>query len=167
VDQQTTVLVNALNASIGRETSIFQKMGREMERLRESFQQKTWTAGLGIAQEMERFAPLIEEADEARDRAYVLLCGALGVVPETAFSSVLSRMSAEHRGALEESWRSLRMSIVHLSTATSRMRYSAEALASTLNRVLEEIFPHRRGRIYSRRGKATSVNDSLLVDRRL
>ena len=54
-----------------------------------------------------------------------------------------------------------------LATATNRLRYFAEALAGTLGRVLEEVFPHRRGKIYSRRGKATSVNDSLLVDRSL
>ena len=167
MDQQTTVLVKALKECMERETGIFDEMGQAVERLRVSFQQKEWTSGLVIAQGMERFAPLIERADEARDAAYVTLCGAMGVVPETAFSSVLSRLSAEHRGMLEQGWRNLRMSVARLSTATSRMRYSAEALAGTLSRILEEIFPHRRGRIYSRRGKATSVNDSLLVDRRL
>ena len=47
------------------------------------------------------------------------------------------------------------------------MRYSAEALAETLNRILEEIFPYRKGKIYSRRGRTTSVSGALLVDRRL
>ncbi len=167
MDQQTTVLVGALKACMDRETRIFQEMEEEMTRLRESFQQKKWTSGLTIAQRMERFGPLIEEADEARDRAFIPLAAALGVAGETPFSTVLTRLGAKHRDPLEQSWRNLRMAVVRLSTATSRMRYSAEALAGTLTAILEEIFPHRRGRIYSRRGTATSVNDSLLVDRQL
>ncbi len=167
MDQQTTVLVGALKTSMERETGIFRDMEREMERLRDSFQQKKWVSGLAIAQGMEKFTRLIDVADEARDRAFVALANALGVTREMPFSSVLSTMSAQHRGALEESWRDLRKAVVHLSTTTSRMRYSAEALAGTLSRILEQIFPHRRGRIYSRRGKATSVTDSLLVDRSL
>ncbi len=167
MDQQTTALVGALKASMDRETGIFHQMEREMESLRDSFQRKTWTSALATAQGMERFAALVGEADEARDQAFIRLCVATGVAPETPFSSVLSRMDAEPRGMLEEGWRDLRMAVVRLSTAASRMRYSAEALAGTLSRILEEIFPHRRGRIYSRRGTATSVNDSLLVDRSL
>ncbi len=167
MDQQTTVLVEALKARIDRETRIFREMEEEMDRLRESFQQKKWTSGLTIAQRLERFGPLIEEADETRDRAFVPLAAALGMTGETSFSTVLARLDPEHRGLLEQSWRNLRMAVVRLSTATNRMRYSAEALAGTLTAILEEIFPHRRGRIYSRHGKATSVNDSLLVDRSL
>ena len=59
------------------------------------------------------------------------------------------------------------MSVVRLKTATGRMRYAAEALSQTLNRILEEAFPYRKGKIYSRRGKPTSVSGALLVDRKL
>ncbi|MGA2764983.1 MAG: hypothetical protein ABSG17_16660 [Spirochaetia bacterium] len=167
MDQQTTVLAQALKGRMDFEAELFRQLGLEMDRLRDSFQQKKWTSCLVIAQGIQASAQKIERADDARDEAFAALCGGLGFSTETAFSALLTRMPEEHRGLLEESWRNLRMAVVRLSTASNRMRYSAEALAGTLGRILEEIFPHRKGKIYSRRGRTTSVNDSLLVDRRL
>jgi DNA polymerase III delta prime subunit len=167
VDEQTTALVEALAARMERESELFLVMGREVDRLRDSVQEKKWGQGLAIAQGLERFAGKVEEADTARDGAYAALCSTMGIPPDSVFSILLSRVSAEQRNLLENRWRSLRTSVIHLGTASNRLRYYAEALGGTLGRVLEEIFPHRRGRIYSRRGTATSVNDSLLVDRKL
>jgi len=167
VDQQTTVLGETLRGRMEREKELFLEMGQQVERLRDSVQRKSWTAGLALAQGLEQFALTIEEADTERDKAFCALCASLGLPADAVFSAVLARMPAGQRGTLEESWRNLRMSVVRLATATNRLRYFAEALAGTLGRILEEVFPHRRGKIYSRRGKATSVNDSLLVDRSL
>ncbi len=167
MDQQTTVLVETLKGQMERESDLFLAMGREMERLRDSVILKKWTAGLAIAQDLERFAHGIEEADAARDQTFTSLCVSLGLPPESVFSSLLPHVETEQRIPLEGSWRNLRTSVVKLGTATNRMRYFSEALAGTLGKVLEEVFPHRRGKIYSRRGTATSVNDALLVDRKL
>jgi len=167
VDEHTTALVEALAARMERECELFLVMGREVDRLRDSVQEKKWGQGLAIAQGLERFAGKVEEADTARDSAYQALCSNLAVPAGAVFSIVLSRVSADQRILLESRWRNLRTSVVHLGTASNRLRYYAEALGGTLGRILEEVFPHRRGRIYSRRGTATSVNDSLLVDRKL
>ncbi len=167
MDEQTTALVKTLKALMEREAELFLVMEREVDRLRDSVQLKKWTQGLTIAQSLERFAVKIEEADMARDRAFEELCGRVGLPADALFAVLLSRLEVEERLSLEQSWRALRISVVRLGTASNRLRYYAEALGGTLGRILEEIFPHRRGRIYSRRGTATSVNDSLLVDRKL
>jgi hypothetical protein len=80
-------------------------------------------------------------------------------------SSVLPVLPDLLRSQMEESWRSLRMAVVRLKTATGRMRYSAETLASTLNGILETVFPYRKGKIYSRRGTPTGVSGAVLVDK--
>jgi hypothetical protein len=167
VDEQTTALVEALAARMERECELLLVMGRDVDRLRDSVQEKKWGQGLAIAQGLERFAGKVEEADTARDAVYQELCSRLCIPQNAVFSILLSRVSAEQRVLLEGRWRSLRTSVIHLGTASNRLRYYAEALGGTLGRILEEVFPHRRGRIYSRRGTATSVNDSLLVDRKM
>jgi hypothetical protein len=105
------------------------------------------------------------EADSARDEAFVLLRAAMNLPRETTFSALMPALPEEARGELEDGWRRLRVSVVRLKTATGRMRYSAEALADALNRILEQIFPYRKGKIYSRRGTPTGVSGALLVDR--
>ena len=167
MDERTTVLTRALRGTMERETVLFTDLRDEMDRLKEVFQGKKWTASLTVAQGIERFAEKLEEADIERDSAFVELRDALGLPREMTFSAILPRLPDVERRGLEAGWRDLRMSVVRLKTATSRMRYSAEALADTFNKALEEIFPHRKGKIYSRRGKTTSVNDAVLVDRKL
>ena len=167
MDEQTNVLARALKARMDQEAELFDGLQQEVDLLREAFQAKDWSAGLAIAQGMEVAARTIEEADAARDKAFALLRGAMGLPRETAFSGLLPSLPDGQREALEESWRALRMSVIRLKTSTSRMRYSAEALAESLNRILEKIFPYRKGKIYSRTGAPTRVSGAHLVDRKL
>jgi hypothetical protein len=165
--ERTRALAAALRASMDREAGLFVRLGGEIESLRESMQARSWGTGLAIAQAIERSAGVIEEADDARADAFVLLRDHLKLPQATAFSAVLPALPDGIREELEGSWRQMRVSLVRLKTATSRMRYSAEALAGALNAVLEQVFPHRRGRIYSRRGTPTAVVGTPVVDRKL
>jgi hypothetical protein len=165
MDEQTNVLWQTLKVRMEQETELFDRLGNEVERLRECFQEKSWSSGLVLAQGIEHAAEQIVRADSARDQAFVLLRDSLQMPRETTFSALLPALPEEARAALEDCWRRLRVSVVRLKTATGRMRYSAETLADALNRILEQIFPYRKGRIYSRRGTPTGVSGALLVDR--
>jgi hypothetical protein len=165
MDEQTNVLARSLKDRMDLETELFCGLQQDVERLRVSLQNKDWSTSLAIVQGMERSAQAIETADGARDQDFMLLRNALALPRETAFSGLLPALPDIQREALEESWRRLRMSVIRLKTATGRMRHSAEALADTLNRILERIFPYRKGKIYSRKGTPTRVGGAHLVDR--
>lgn len=167
MDERTYALAAALRERMDRETGLFVAIGIEVERLRESFQQKSWGSSLAIAQEIERTAASLEKLDGDRDEAFVLLREAMDMPRESAFSAVMPGLPDDLRRPMEDSWRALRMAVVRLKTATGRLRYSAEALADALNRILEQVLPYRKGRIYSRKGTPTSVGGAVLVDRRL
>ncbi len=163
----TNALVRTLKDRMDREAELFSDLGREVERLRDSFQQKSWGPSLSLSEGIERSSRAVEEADLARDEAFASLRDALRLPLETTMSAVLPGLPDLLRSEMEESWRGLRMAVVRLKTATGRMRYSAESLASTLNRILEQVFPYRKGKIYSRRGTPTGVSGAVLVDRSL
>ena len=138
-----------LKDRMDREAELFVDLGRDVERLRDTFQQKGWGPSLSIAQGIERSAWPSRRRTCARDEDFVLLRKALDLPRETAFSAAAARVARTlQREGLEESWRRLRMSVVRLKTATGRMRYSAEAMADTLNRILERC---------SRIGRARSI----------
>jgi len=163
----TNALVRELKDRMDREAELFVDLGLEVERLRDTFQQKSWGPSLSLSEGIERSARSIEEADVARDEAFTRVREALDLPRETTMSAVLPGLPDLLRSEMEESWRGLRMAVVRLKTNTGRMRYSAEAMASTLNRILDEVFPYRKGKIYSRRGTPTGVSGAVLVDRRL
>jgi hypothetical protein len=163
----TNALVRALKDRMDREAELFVDLGAEVERLRDSFQQKSWGPSLSLSEGIERSSRAVEEADLARDAAFTSVREAMRLPRETTMSAVLPGLPDLLRSEMEESWRGLRMAVVRLKTSTGRMRYSAESLASTLNRILEQVFPYRKGKIYSRRGTPTGVSGAVLVDRSL
>jgi hypothetical protein len=165
MDERTHALVRELKDRIDREAELFSELGQDVQRLRDSFQQKSWGPSLTVAESIERSSHAVEGADAARDDAFALVVEALDLPRETSMSAVLPVLPDLLRSEMEESWRSLRMAVVRLKTATGRMRYSAETLASTLNGILEQVFPYRKGKIYSRRGTPTGVSGAVLVDK--
>jgi hypothetical protein len=167
MDEPTNALVRVLKDRIDREAELFADLGQAVERLRDSFQQKSWGPSLSLAENIERSSRSIEEADAARDEAFAAVRRAMDLPLETTMSAILPMLPDLMRSEMEESWRGLRMAVVRLKTSTGRMRYSAEALAFTLNRILEQVFPYRKGKIYNRRGTPSSVSGAVLVDRRL
>ena len=167
MDEHARTLAEAMKVRMDREADLFDRLGAEVDRLRDCYQAKDWGHGLVIAEGIQRAAADVGKADTARDDAFVRLRHALGLPEESTFSALLPALPDAERATLEESWRRLRMSVVRLKTSTGRMRYAAEALAEVLNRMVEGIFPALKGRIYSRRGRTTPVTGALLVDRKL
>ena len=70
MDERTNALVRTLKDRMDREAELFADLGREVERLRDSFQQKSWGPSLSLAEGIERSSRAIEEADAARDEAF-------------------------------------------------------------------------------------------------
>jgi len=167
MNDQTHVHANRLRAEMDRETALFSELGLEMEKLRDSFQAKHWITGLAVTERIQGCAARIEEAEAARDSAFKSLRDQMGGGEAAALSTVLPRLPEPCRVELEKSWRDLRASVVRLKTASGRLRYAADTLGGTLAKLLEAVFPQRKGRIYSRRGTATAPSGALLVDRKL
>jgi hypothetical protein len=170
MDEQTHVpeaLARSLRDGMKREAMLFARLGTDVDRLRDSFQAKAWTESLTIAQGFEQAAREIEAAEEAREAAFRSLAEGLGASVESGFHDVLLRVPVGERTSLYESYRDLRVSVFRLKSASGRLRYSTETMADILNRILESVLPHRRGKIYGRQGKPTAVPGSLLIDREL
>ena len=166
-EERTAQAVEALKSGMERETALFTRLVADMDRLQDSFQARQWTQSLTIAQDFENAARDIEEADRARDATYESLKLSLGASAQAPFSSILFSVPADLRNGLAESWRNLRTSVFRLKMATGRVRYATQTMAEALNRILEGVFPHRRGKIYTRHGTSTPVVGSLLVDREM
>ncbi len=149
------------------EAALFRKLGLDIDRLRDSFHAKQWTDSLRLAQGFDAAARELEAVDKARDNAFVSLKERMGFPTQEPFSAVLSRMPADERSGLEGSWRKLRTAILRLKTATGRLRYSAETMGDTLSRFIEGLFPHRRGKIYTRHGTPEPATGALIIDKEL
>lgn len=167
MDARATGLVGALREGMDREARMFGDLVADLDRLGASFKAKDWTGSLVVAQGLDGMARRIERAEEERAAVVADLAAALGAAAGTPLSTLVGRLDPGERQPLEESGRRLRTQVYRLKTATGRLRYSAEALSGTLGRVLEGIFPGRRGRIYGPEGRPALPTGAALVDHSL
>ena len=167
MDARATGLVGALREGMDREARMFGDLVGELDRLGASFKVKDWTGSLIVAQGLDGMARRIEAAEAERAGVVADLAAALGVAPGTPLSALVGRIGPSERQPLEESGRRLRTEVFRLKTATGRLRYSAETLSGTLGRVLEGIFPGRRGRMYDPEGRPAMPTGAALVDHSL
>ena len=167
MDARTTGLVGALREGMDREARLFSGLVADLDRLGASFKAKDWTGSLVVAQGLDEMARRIERAEAERAAAVADLAAALGMAAGTSLAAIVGRLEPSERQQLEESGRRLRTAVFRLKTATGRLRYSAEALSGTFERLLEGILPNRRGKIYGRQGRPAVTTGAVLVDHSL
>lgn len=160
-------LAMRLREGLDREAELFSELVGEVDRLEAAYRARDWTASLTVAQGLDGHARRIEAAEAERGRHVAALAATLNLAADTPLSGILWRLPEAERTSLEEGGRRLRAAVFRLKSATVRLRYSAETLAGTLERVLAGVFPHRRGRIYGRHGTTRQASDSLLIDQSL
>jgi hypothetical protein len=168
MDERTVLLLKELEEEMNGEAELFSRLGTQMDGMCASSRGNSWAIGGGWTGTWDEYASRIEEIEARRDASFQALAGALGLSPYTHFSAVSSRLPVEERSGLEESYRRLRAAVVRFRISVNRLRYLASTLSETMGRVLEEVLPHRRGRIYSRKGSAAvAAGNPLLVNRQL
>jgi hypothetical protein len=167
MDARATGLVGALREGMDREARLFSDLVADLDRLGASFKAKDWTGSLVVAQGLDEAARRIEAAEAERAAMVADLAAALGMAAGTTLALIVGRLEPSERQPLEESGRHLRTAVFRLKTAAGRLRYAAEALSGTLGRVLEGIFPGRRGRIYGPQGRPALPTGAALVDHSL
>ncbi len=140
--------------------------------LKEKIRTKDWN---GLEQTMKTISELADtlvEVDEARQgffdelRAKVLPdAGANG---DSSFYGVVVRLPDEMRERLSELYRKMKFSVLGIQTVTWCIDEHVQTINDTMHQILGELYPHKKGNIYSSAGiKRQSESNPLLVDTRL
>ncbi len=107
----------------------------------------------------------IESTEAARLEAYRLLKASLSITATQPFDQVVSRLPSPAREQLSDQHRALKIAIIRVKGAAGLLGYYVRTMADTRRAVLEELFPHRKGRMYSRSGRTrAAAEESLMLD---
>jgi hypothetical protein len=107
----------------------------------------------------------VEEAEAARLEAYRNLKQGLLVVGDPSFDQVVSRLEPPVQEEVTETHRRLKIAIIRVKGASGLLGYYVRSMADTRRQVLEGLYPHRKGRMYSRSGRERATADeSLMLD---
>lgn len=162
-----------LREALREEAQILNEFAAGQRRLQELIGKRQWTRLEDQIKELKRLASRAETLEDLRNRSYQELKTALGVGregsrdsqarPGESFEEVVTRLPAAERDELFGLYRQLKLALIRVKGNAGLLGYYLRSLSSTLQKVLEELFPHRKGNFYSRSGKTRAAGDDSLV----
>lgn len=151
-----------------REARLLERYADLEEKLPASYRNREWAEVEAFVGELVQAARHIEEAEARREASFQALKAAFHLGEDEGFRSLARKLPAEERESLAAGFRSLKAAVVRVKCASSRMNHYFQAVSESIDAILSELLPQRRGRIYSRQGKAReAVGSSLIIDREL
>ncbi len=163
-DLSSAALIRAMN----EERELFHRFAEEEATLAEVVHQRDWVKlELSLAG-LDRLAATISEAEQRRHEEYEGLKQRMGVGERAGFGVLASRLPEAERIGLAASRDGLRGAVTRVRTLTGSLAYYFRYIKDSVEQILVEAFPHRRGRIYSRHGRpAAAEADPMVVNRSL
>lgn len=152
-----------------QETALLERLSAAQDVVRTAVFARDWADLESMLARLDAYALDFELLEAERERVFREFApSGTGEGESVGFYAVASRLPPTDRRTLTELYRRLKLDALKVRLANDSLTtYLAEARA-TLAGFMEAAFPDRRGRLYSRRGKAVdSEMRSIVLDRRL
>ncbi len=143
----------------------FAGLEEEMQRL---VSDRRWDGLEAIILRLRKKSDLVNRSEEERERSFHVLKIALGIPDDVTFFKILPFVPEGSRRLMTDAYRKLKLAVYAVKGATLRLSYYFQSYSETVKKVMGELFPHRKGKLYSHTGKPTgTIDDSLVLDKRL
>ena len=143
----------------------FAGMEEEMQRL---VVERKWDGLESTILRLRKKSDLVDRAENGRVRSFQMLKVVLGIPEDAGFFKLLPFIPEEKRRSLTESYRKLKLAVYAVKGATLRLSYYFQSYSETVKKIMGEIFPHRKGKLYSHTGRPTgTIDERLVLDKRM
>ena len=156
-------LVAELKRQMKEEIRLFHRMVSLEEELNTRARKRDWLRLEGTLDSMNSLTTRIEEQEEKRHRAYHLLKDHLGLQETDAFTAVLAKLTEEQRESLSALHRETGRCLLTVKGLSNGLIYYFKCMYDSIDQVLCEIFPHRKGKIYSKKGDNNKKSEDPIV----
>jgi hypothetical protein len=133
------------------------------EKLNSLAKKKKWLEMQKVLEDLSHVAGLIEKTEERRNLLYLSCKDRFQLNEEDSFQSFLSKVPSDQRSILFELHRQIKKKLLKIKSLSSGLIYYFACMQDSIAQVLDEIFPHRKGKFYSRQGEARESNDHAVV----
>ncbi len=142
-------------------------MGLETQ-LRSCVVERSWEGLERTVREISPVAQRLTEIEAARDASFKELQTLLAAGPEAGFYQIIVLLPEAERERMAEAYRRLRIAVLEIQGVNATIDAYLKAVIQTVHDALGELYPFRKGKIYSRRGKAKPVHSNpMIVSHRL
>ncbi len=149
------------------EAGLLNDYAARLQGLQRTIGQRDWDAVQKDIASLRNLAGEVETAEAQRVEAFRALKAEHFLPAEDSFDRVAEQLEGPERDRLRELARRLKIGVVRVKGSSGLLGYYVRSALQARHQVLEELYPHRKGRLYSRSGQTRSTADeSLMLDRK-
>lgn len=159
---------SALQRVLKTQIELFSTVSVEHKAMQSAVIGRDWTTLEAAIGRIHDYSETLTALERERHDAYRQLRNDLGLHGDAGFYDVLTRLDNEPRARLAKLYRELKVAVMRMAGQNESLQSYVDTSSKTLNAVLEELFPQRKGTIYGRSGavsgsdgRAFVVNQSL------
>jgi len=164
IDTLSVKLANLMN----EETILLDSISSEEEKLQKALRDNLWEDMEVIINTLSPLSAKMEKVEDARNSTYLKLKSNLNKNDDDGFYAVAMHMKGQNREDCLGGYRKMKIALLRMQGITAGIDQYVRTVGETSKAVLEEVFPHRKGRIYSSRGCEKPVqSDPMILNRHL
>lgn len=163
-----TETADHLKKILQQEVEGFTSAVEQVGAMRSSIFHHDWKMLSQNLEKMERVAAYLSALEKERVHVFEKLRAEVGEKSSSGFYSVAVRLPQPQQDELSQLFRQLKSRVLQLQGVIWSIDAYTRSLSSTIYDILQEIFPHRRGTLYSKSGRERGKgNDPLVVNHQL
>ncbi|MBI9105209.1 MAG: hypothetical protein JEZ04_00600 [Spirochaetales bacterium] len=150
------------------ETELLNIICFEEEKLQKALRANNWNEMEVVINKLAPVSERMETIEADRDSVYQSMKTKLGKKQSDGFYSVAAHMDGRTREDCLSGYRKLKIALLRMRGLTSGIDQYVRTVGDTSRAVLNEVFPHRKGSIYSSTGSTRPVqSDPMVLNRHL
>ncbi len=150
------------------ETGILNEICCEEEKLQKALRKNSWDEMETIIKGLNPLSVKMEKVEAERDKIYRKLKVKLNKSEKDGFYAVAMHMKGMTRENCLSGYRKMKIALLKMQGITAGIDQYVRIVGETSRLVLDEVFPHRKGKIYSNNGIAKPVQaDPMVFSRHL
>jgi hypothetical protein len=155
--------VENLKELLNREVELLESFAREEQKLQSAIVDREWDRLEYIVNEMSEASERVLAVETERHECYTRVREELGCEAQDSFYDFASRLELGDRMEISELYRRLKVAVMRVQALTGGIGSYITSATSAIRDVLDELYPQRKGRIYSRAGHHTAPDDRAMV----
>ncbi len=157
-----------IKAMLTHEAELMTEFGEREQDLQDAVLRRDWPAVDALVMTMEEQSRRFARLDERRHELVVAAKVDLGLRAEASFGELVDHVPEPDRRDLIAGFRTLQVSVLKVKSVTRGIDTYVRGSLRAAQDVLGEVFPERKGTLYSRKGRRTHADGrAMVVDRHL
>ena len=131
--------------------------------LKNGINRKDWDGLEQCIRKMKLLSVDLVAVEDSRNHAFVELRDLVGEAPGAGFYQVIVHLPAEEREMLAELYRAMKFAAVSIRSVTYCIDEHLQTVNGTLQQILNELFPYRKGNLYSKQGERREASHNPMI----